>query len=188
MSDQPPFDPRAVANLMLDVAQEQAIGLDHFALQKLLYFAHGFSLRSGQPLVSGGFEAWTYGPVQPAVWRCFKDLGHVVVQSRATRTDPVTGTTSVVPPPNSDSARELVRRVLVLHGGMPTNRLIDLSHAKGAPWDVVASRARTSISLGMKIPDSLIKERFGHHKVAVGESSNVDQPYEDAPLTGNGFS
>lgn len=188
MSDQLPFDPRAVANLMLDVAQEQAIALDHFALQKLLYFAHGFSLRAGQPLVSGGFEAWTYGPVQPAVWRCFKDLGQAVVQSRATKTNPVTGVTSEVPAPNSDTTRELVRRVLVLYGGMPTNRLIELSHAKGAPWDVVVNRAKTSISLGMKIPDSLIKERFGHHKVPIGESSDADEPYEDAPFTGNGFS
>jgi uncharacterized phage-associated protein len=35
-----PYDPRAVANLMLDEADSSGIKVTNLALQKLLYFAH----------------------------------------------------------------------------------------------------------------------------------------------------
>jgi uncharacterized phage-associated protein len=60
----PPYDPRAVANLLLDLADRDDLAITNLVLQKLLYFAHGhFLIRTRCPLVQGGFEAWTYGPV-----------------------------------------------------------------------------------------------------------------------------
>ncbi|EPZ76727.1 hypothetical protein M798_03280 [Brucella melitensis ADMAS-G1] len=35
-----PYDPRAIANLMLDEADRSGIQVTNLALQKLLYFAH----------------------------------------------------------------------------------------------------------------------------------------------------
>ncbi len=70
------YDPRAVANLMLDEAKRCGINISNLALQKLLYFAHGIYLtKTKRPLVSGYFEAWQYGPVHPAVYRAFKGSG-----------------------------------------------------------------------------------------------------------------
>jgi uncharacterized phage-associated protein len=46
---------------MLNLAQALSIALDHFALQKLLYFAHGLSLRGVQGLISGGSVRKTAG-------------------------------------------------------------------------------------------------------------------------------
>jgi len=61
-----PYDPRAIANLMLDEADRRGWKITNLALQKLLYFAHGIHLtKTKEPLVSGYFEAWQYGPVQP---------------------------------------------------------------------------------------------------------------------------
>ena len=72
----PPYDPRAVANLLLDLAGNDKLDVSNLALQKLLYFAHAhFLIRTGHPLVQGGFEAWTYGPVHPAVYQAFKSAG-----------------------------------------------------------------------------------------------------------------
>jgi uncharacterized phage-associated protein len=63
-----PYDPRGVANLMLDEAERLGVEVTHLALQKLLYFAHGlFPINCKRPLVSGCFEAWQHGPVHPAV-------------------------------------------------------------------------------------------------------------------------
>ena len=68
-----PFDPRAIANLMLDVADENGQQLSNLALQKLLYFAHAtFLIETGSPLLGGFFEAWKYGPVHPGFYRSFK--------------------------------------------------------------------------------------------------------------------
>jgi len=59
-----PFDPRSIANFMLDEADRVGVGITNLALQKLLYFAHGIFLNETKgPLVSGYFEAWQYGPV-----------------------------------------------------------------------------------------------------------------------------
>ncbi len=68
-------DPRAIANLLLDLADEVGIPIGHVKLQKLIYFAHGvYLLEIGEPLVSGNFEAWQYGPVHPAVYRHSREL------------------------------------------------------------------------------------------------------------------
>ena len=34
-----------------------------------------FLIQTGDPLVQGGFEAWTFGPVHPAVYQSFKTEG-----------------------------------------------------------------------------------------------------------------
>ena len=46
------------------------------ALQKILYLAHMVHLgRAGEPLVSGNFEAWDYGPVHPTLYQKVKAFG-----------------------------------------------------------------------------------------------------------------
>ena len=63
------YDPRVVANLILDIRDELNLETTNLELQKLLYFSHAFSLnRFDVPLVSGFFEAWKNGPVNPAVY------------------------------------------------------------------------------------------------------------------------
>lgn len=53
------YDPRAVANLLLDEADQRGTKVTNLALQKLLYFAHGIHLtQTKQPLLTGYFEAW----------------------------------------------------------------------------------------------------------------------------------
>jgi uncharacterized phage-associated protein len=182
----PPYDPRAVANLMLDEAQAASTPLTHIAIQKLLYFAHAlFLVENKRPLVSGYFEAWQYGPVHPAVFRAFRGSGKSPITAHALSADPVTGVITSLPAPASPAARNVVRRIIAQYGFMSPSRLVDISHAKGAPWDVIVNKAKTSVALGMRIPDTLIVERFRFHKVSVGDSPRVgDLHDEDTPLTG----
>lgn len=50
--------------------------LSNLELQKLLYIAHMFYLgEKDEPLVSGNFEAWEYGPVNPSLYHRVKIFG-----------------------------------------------------------------------------------------------------------------
>ena len=86
MSGSSSCDPRSVANLLLDIADEQRLPITNLTLQKLLYFAHAlFLIKTRQPLVSGYFEAWRYGPVHPLVYRAFRSAADKPIATRAGR-------------------------------------------------------------------------------------------------------
>ncbi|MFN3855773.1 MAG: type VI toxin-antitoxin system SocA family antitoxin [Phreatobacter sp.] len=179
-----PYDPRAIANLMLDEADRWEWKITNLALQKLLYFAHGIHLiKTKRPLVSGYFEAWQHGPVHPAVYRAFKPSGSSPIVHRAVGKDPLTGKVRDLPKPNDPEVLQLVTSVMHSYGSLPAGRLVDLSHAKDSPWSAVVDKARTTVAFGMRIPDDVIIDRFRHHKVSVGISPRSgDPPHDDTPF------
>src|SRR5215510_7158653 len=76
-----PYDSKAAANWFLDLGQP----LTPMKLQKLVYFAHGWSLAlTGVPLIKDAVEAWRYGPVIPALYHEFKHNGARPITDRAT--------------------------------------------------------------------------------------------------------
>ena len=180
-----PYDPRAIANLMLDEADRRGWKITNLALQKLLYFAHGIHLtKKKEPLVSGYFEAWQYGPVHPAVYRAFKPSGSAPISTRAVAKDPLTGKVRDLTKPTDLGVIDLVSDVTRSYGHLPPGRLVDLSHAKDSPWSVVVDKARTDVAFGMRIPDDVIMDRFRHHKVSVGTNPRAaEPPSDDAPFT-----
>lgn len=183
MSSIGPYDPRSVANLLLDIADEQRLSLTNLALQKLLYFAHAiFLVKTRQPLVSGYFEAWQYGPVHPVVYRAFRSEADNPIATRATRVDVITGQRSPLPAATSDPIRQLCTQVIAQYAPLTPGRLVEISHAKNAPWHVIVNRAKTSLALGLRIPDDVILEHFRHHKVPVGATPPHGEPSEDTPL------
>jgi uncharacterized phage-associated protein len=179
-----PYDPRAIANLMLDEADRRGWEITNLALQKLLYFAHGIYLtKTKRPLVSGYFEAWQFGPVHPAVYRAFKPAGSAAIVTRAVAKDPLTGRTRDLSKPSDLEVIDLVSDVMRSYGHLPPGRLVDLSHAKDSPWSAVVDKARTDIAFGMRISDDMIRDRFRHHKVSVGTSPRAgDPPSDDTPF------
>jgi len=183
MSCSYPCDPRSVANLLLDYADEQQLPLTNLALQKLLYFVHAIHLvKTRQPLVSGYFEAWQYGPVHPIVYRSFQDSRDQPIKTRASRVDVITGLRSPLPPPTSEPIRHLCNQVIARYAHLTPGRLVEISHAKNAPWHVIVNRAKTSLALGLRIPDNVILEHFRHHKVPVGAEPLYGEPSEDTAL------
>ncbi|CAN7258966.1 type VI toxin-antitoxin system SocA family antitoxin [Pararhizobium sp. LjRoot238] len=178
------YDPRAIANLMLDEADRVGIELTNLALQKLLYFAHGLHLiQTKSPLVSGYFEAWQYGPVHPSVYRAFKEAGSTAIKFRAKRQDPLTGQQRDIQLPSDPTLLALMQRVLNSYGRMSPGRLVDLSHAKDSPWAYVVDKARTDVAFGLRIPDIVILDRFRHHKVSIGLEPRSGEPSDDTPFT-----
>ena len=179
-----PYDPRGIANLMLDEADRLGIAVTNLALQKLLYFAHGiFLINFKRPLVSGYFEAWQYGPVHPAAYKAFRSSGSDPISYRAKAQDAITGESVAILEPSNPDVRRLVQQVLGSYGNLSPGRLVDISHAKGSPWDFVVDKARTSVAFGLRIPDNVVVERFRYHKVSVGDLPKAGEPSEDTPFT-----
>nr|WP_109464514.1 type II toxin-antitoxin system antitoxin SocA domain-containing protein [Albibacillus kandeliae] len=179
-----PYDPRAIANLLLEIAEEEDVAVTHVALQKLIYFAHGTKLmQSRSPLVSGNFEAWQHGPVHPAVYSSFKSAGADAIRFRAVSRDALTGKETPLPTPEDGDVRSLIRQVLIAYGKMSPWLLVDISHAPGGPWATVKHKTGTAVAFGNRISDSVIIERFKHHKVSVGAPLRAGDPHEDSPLT-----
>ncbi|MBY5592054.1 SocA family protein [Rhizobium leguminosarum] len=177
------YDPRAVANLMLDEADRLGIQLTNLSLQKLLYFAHGiYLMQTKTPLVSGYFEAWQYGPVHPSAYRAFKDAGSSAITFRATGQDILTGQPRAITTPSDVRLIGLLQQVLNSYGRMPTGRLVDLSHAKDSPWWYVVEKAKAEVAIGLRITDNLILERFRHHKMSVGAEPLSGDPNDDTPF------
>ena len=178
-----PYDPRGVANLMLDEAERLGVEVSHLALQKLLYFAHGiFLINRKRPLVSGYFEAWQHGPVHPAVYKAFKASGGAPIAFRAQAQDVLTGATRPIAEPSDPAVRGLMQQVLGSYGRLSPGRLVDISHAKDSPWAFIVDKARTEVAFGLRIPDTIIHERFRYHKVSVGDAPKAGEPGEDTPF------
>ncbi len=168
---------------MLDMADGDRIGITNLALQKLLYFAHGiFLIETKRPLVSGYFEAWQYGPVHPVTYKAFRSAGSEPIKFRASGKDLLSGAPLDIPVPDDPEVRRRLSLVMHSYGRMSPGRLVDVSHAPKSPWHFIVDKARTSVALGLRIPDNVIIERFKYHKVSIGDVPIAGEPSEDTPF------
>jgi uncharacterized phage-associated protein len=182
------YDPRVVANAIIDRAEREGQPVTHIALQKLLYFAHGlFLLRHRKPLISGYFEAWTYGPVHPAVYGAFKVCGSEPIKVRAKRKDLRTGELLDLPELNDPAARKVISQTLNSYGELTAGQLVRLSHARDGPWDVVSKTAELQATIGLRISNALIAERFQFHKLSTCNLIDAGEPSEDTPIAHHGL-
>lgn len=185
--DQPvsPHDARAVANLLLKLAQAKGLSVTNLSLQKLIYFAHGLMLRRHRrPLVDGYFEAWDYGPVHPLLYSCFKSAGRSPILHPALKRDLRRGLSSPVEMDADAEAEGVVSEVLDALGHQPAGRLVRMSHARGGPWHEVVNESGTLSGLGLRISDMLIRERFHRHLVSVGSADDrTGEAFDESPPT-----
>jgi len=152
------YDPRALANAILDHTAACGFGVTNMALNKILYFSHGWSLAvRDMPLVSVSFEAWDYGPVLPLLYHQFKRFGDLPITSRATRIDVGTGKHVLVDDPVPLEVRSHLELMIEFYGPKSGPRLSHLSHDPDGPWAAVRRDANQP---SMGIPDDLIKTYF----------------------------
>jgi uncharacterized phage-associated protein len=175
------YDPRSICNLILNEADAAKRIITNLALQKLLYFAHGLHLiETKNPLVTGFFEAWQFGPVHPIAYHAFKGAGANPIQFRASLRDPFTGIAIPLPEVTDCDVKIRIGRIVAMYGGLTPGRLVEVSHAKGAPWQFVVDKARTETILGLRISDDVILARFKHHKVSIRSEPRYGEPREEA--------
>lgn len=179
------YDPRSIANCILDCAKERGIACSHLKLQKLLFFVHGtwLSKHDGEPLCSGTFEAWQHGPVHPLVYDAFQSYGAESINERAQALNPVTRERSEIPPPSDVEILDVVRLVVSNLGHLSGSQLRNITHSKNGPWSVVMNNAAKSANIGLKISNEVIRHNFGKQMYLVGNGPEERELNENAPYT-----
>lgn len=133
----PPYDAKAIANILLDWADGQNIPITPMKLQKLLYFCHSdFLTLTRTPLLLQDFEAWDYGPVIPCIYAEFKDFSKSPITKRAFKFDPVRAERTPATCSVANADLDIIREHFEFYKRASASSLSDLSHAKQGPWDI----------------------------------------------------
>jgi uncharacterized phage-associated protein len=153
-------DARAVANAVLDHADALGVGVDRLALQKILFFLHGWWLRkTSQPLIRQAFEAWSYGPVVRVVYDEFKELsGNEKIVGRAKKIDLAQRTKLKAESQFTENEIEFIRSLTSYYARINSIDLMKMTHIHGGSWDKVFNTK--TFSPGKIIDNHLIEEHF----------------------------
>lgn len=180
------YDPRVVANALIEAARRANIPMRNVSIQKLLYFAHAsFLVHYRRPLVRGAFEAWEYGPVCRPIYDALKGYGRNEVTSLITRRDPYTGEESELPQLSDATAQSHIERVMHVMGRATPSQLISLSHVEGGAWSIVWNKSKTGATVGNRIDDRLTIATFGKLKVALKPAEMQEGLDEATPFAGD---
>jgi uncharacterized phage-associated protein len=160
-----PFNATAVANEFLKIARNNGEAMTSMKLQKLVFYAHGWSLAlADDPLIFNRIEAWDYGPVIPDLYQVFKHYGNEPIsalgQEVVVRDRKMVLTTPTLDECPRDAeragAQKIVERVWQQYGKFTAARLSNATHAPGTPWEKVYKPGERNIL----IPNPLIKAYF----------------------------
>ena len=155
-----PADVRAIANFVLDVAEEEGVEVTNLALNKIVYFLHAESLvHEGEPLISAKIEAWKYGPVFREIYGEFKAFGAKPISSRAQRINKLTGDSEVCTLDATEQDSNKLRETCLPYLRLSASQLVNLSHVRGGAWDAVFHHDGKS-NPGMAITDTIIRRHF----------------------------
>ena len=145
------YDARHVANEFIRLANEHGRSLTHLEIQKLVYFAHARMLSlHKEPLISGAFQAWRYGPVVRQLYTALKDNGANQVR------EPI----PAGPPPQfTRRARDIIAWSFNRYSHLSGIELSKLTHAPEAPWYQTLLLMAETVSSPV-IPNELIEQYY----------------------------
>jgi uncharacterized phage-associated protein len=122
----PPHRALTIAKWFIAWAEAEEDELSNLKLQKLLYYAQGHRLaEQHKPLFADPIQAWSHGPVIPAVYHKYKEHGRDSIEL-----------------PDDDSfnwedvdreTSDLLIRVWNTYGGFSAGRLRNMTHTE-RPW------------------------------------------------------
>lgn len=156
-----PYDARAVANAILDLAATDNRPITILKLLKILYFAHGWYLVSRErALVRNSFEAWEFGPVLPTVYRAFEGIGDRPINSRALLFNTAQERWEAAQADFDDFDADFINWIYVSYCKYDAFELSGLTHAPDSPWTRVWEEGTRGIVPGMRINDDEIRLYF----------------------------
>lgn len=128
--------------------------LTNLQLQKLLYIAHMLHLgREGTALIDGHFEAWNYGPVEPAVYHRVKVFG----------ADPVENIFYDIEDPVDEKAKQALFETYQSLGEASPAKLVAITHWDHGAW----AKHYVPGSRGVRIPNFDIKREYDDRIAAI---------------------
>jgi uncharacterized phage-associated protein len=160
-----PFSAKAIANEFRRIAREKGEALSAMKLQKLVFFAHGWTLAlTDNPLISDPIEAWEWGPVIPALYHEFKRFGNEPITEPAFESSFrslkfgmfVPTLESCGETPDRLIAQKIVARIWDEYSAFSAARLSNATHEPGTPWAQVYEPDKRHI----RVPDPIIKTYF----------------------------
>ena len=116
-----------VAKYFLSLCNDEESGdlISNLKIQKLVYYAQGFSLAiNNKPLFKEKIQAWTHGPVVPELYNKYKDYGSGALPSTNLDIDF---------DKFSDEDKELLDDVYDVYGQFSAWKLRNMTHEE-APW------------------------------------------------------
>ena len=112
----------------------------------------------------------------------FKDCGPNPITNFAYRVDLLTGERSEVEFPLNAELQTTLKDFARPYLNMSPGRLVDLSHSKDSPWDILT---RDGVSgerkYGLRITQKHIEERFKFHKISITNTPRIGEPNEESP-------
>ncbi len=103
--------------------------ISNLKLQKLLYYAQGFSLAClDKPLFNNPVEAWIHGPVVKEIYHKLKDCGN----------GPLSASDNFSIESIPEEIRKLLDEVYDVYGQFSAWRLRDMTHEE-SPWKTTAT-------------------------------------------------
>ncbi len=146
-----------VARWIIAAAKDAETPVTALQLQKLMYYAHGYSLaRTGEPLLAEGIQAWQNGPVCKPVYHAFKEYVDRPI-------DNISVCKSTVEQSLDDRTVNVLQDVWSRYGSWSGRELWESTHTE-TPW-------RTSYQEGVQnvpIGDAIIEEYFRTVPEALG--------------------
>ncbi len=134
--------------------------VSHLKMQKMLYISHMYHLgrTGGDPLVTGQFEAWDYGPVHPILYHKAKIFG----------ADRVENIFRLNPDIREEEAQTL-KHILKVLREFDGAKLVAITHSKNGAW---AKHYRPG-ARGITIPNEDILEEY-RRRAKTDERERVD--------------
>lgn len=154
------YDVRAIANFVLDLAEERGRAVSNLSINKIVFFLHAnFLARFDRPLVSAKIEAWNYGPVFRELYREFKKFEDQPIRGRAYRISPETGNNELCQCDLPDEERTFLEKLGKEFVGLSAGTLVSISHELGSPWDQVWNHD-SAVNASMHISNDIIKDWY----------------------------
>ena len=140
-------DSRQIANWFIRRSSSEGMPISIMKVLKLVYMAHGWCLAVlDRPLFPDYVEAWTYGPVVPAVYYAFR-------HDKTYNLSPF----EMEEKPFEPNIEKLLDEVWDMYKLKSAIQLSNLTHVKNGPW------GKTYVGLKRNngvIPNKMIQEHY----------------------------
>jgi uncharacterized phage-associated protein len=156
-----PYDARAIANFLLDLADERGLQLTQLSLYKIIYFGHGWYLSvHNTPLIRQEFEAWQHGPVIKVICDSFRSFGKNPIVGRASQLDLISSIRKVVSSTLREDDAHFMISIFNEYYIFDAWQLSDMTHEVGSPWDKLWNSPEPVGRLGLRLRNDEIKAHF----------------------------
>lgn len=139
------------------------IPLTSIHVNKIVYIMHAWCLAAfDRSLISEDIEAWTYGPVVPALYYIFRKYGKTPITELSQCNTRLTDTANIETRKQSlqnqfdKNEIKIMDEVIESHKNYSASELIEITHEKNGPWEKTYKKKEQPPI----IPNELIKKHY----------------------------